>query len=245
MAKRKINVNGTEVIFNNVKNVSKKNQSTIKHYGIISARNIADMSAENACDFAKKYLETVDNNLFNVAVLCGYAVGIRIPAYVEASGNKVEGLFIEKPLKQSEMVERIGKDKSVVSRWIKALNYIIDNNMFSAFAQGMLPFSTEKIIAYYETFKAKGFLLKDVMGWSTANLRKAEKEAKETAKAKNIAKKEEAGISADVLEPEKLKKNTKKPATVATFVYEGLTYKVDKALIEEFIKNNCVNTLTA
>ena len=246
MAKRIINLeNGNKVTFDNVKNVKISNMDITRHNGIISARNIDDMTAENACDRAKKYLENMDNQLFNAVVLCGYAVGIRIPAYTEASGRKVDGLFIEKPIKAIRMAELIGKDRGTVSKWIKALNYIIDNGMFPAFAQGMFPFSVEKIIAYYEKLKGFGFTLKQVMGWSTADIRNMIKEKTATATAKQLVKLENAGINTDLLEDTPAPAEKPAKAVEVTFIYKGTTYTVDESVMENFIKNNAKNTLTA
>lgn len=155
-------------------------------------------------------LNSVSRSQFKVAVQCSYLTGIIIPAfhdYGEAVIDKKERLT------QQALLDKVEKDHATVSRWIKAVKLIIDNNEFVSFAEGVFQFSYDKIIWYYENKedKLKDYTIADIMGMTTKEIKALLKEEKDT------------------------------DTTKVTFAYAGATYEVAKNKLEAFIAANCKN----
>lgn len=155
-------------------------------------------------------LNSVSRSQFKVATQCSYLTGITIPAfhdYGEATIDKKERLS------QQALLDKVEKDHATVSRWIKAVKLIIDNNEFVSFAEGVFQFSYDKIIWYYENKEDKlaDYTIADIMAMTTKEIKALLKEEKDT------------------------------DTTKVTFAYAGATYEVSKNKLEAFIAANCKN----
>lgn len=113
-------------------------------------KNILDVTVNgmNALDCVKSVknrLETIENKAFNVAVLSAYATGTTIPAY-----NGKGEATVDKKMTQASFLKLVNRSKATLSRWIKGVNFIINDGKFSDFAMGIIPFQFDKVIHYYE-----------------------------------------------------------------------------------------------
>ena len=137
----------------------------MKKSNSIIIKAVNGLSTNDAITNIKKWMDENEKSAFNIALFATYATGTTIPAYVDKNGNEYGDANVEKAIKQSKLIAEIGKSKATLSRWIKAMRIIIANNRFTDFANGILPFSYDKIILiddnqnifashdYYELFK--------------------------------------------------------------------------------------------
>lgn len=93
-----------------------------------------------------KALTGIENAAFKVAVRCAYLLGYDIPC-----GDTVIHIAKTRKIKNvSELAKLIGKSRPTISRWVKAVNYIIENGLFNDFNNGVYPFSFDKIIIIFD-----------------------------------------------------------------------------------------------
>ena len=131
----------------------------------IIRKSVNGLTVEQAIKDVKVWMDENEKSAFNISMFSAYVTGVTIPAYVDKNGNEYGEANVEKAIKQSKLIDEIGKAKSTLSRWIKAMRIIIANNHFIDFANGILPFSFDKIILidenqnifaeydYYDLFK--------------------------------------------------------------------------------------------
>ena len=129
------------------------------------------MNAHDTINSVKSRLETVEKSAFNIALLCAYGTGVTIPEYTDNKGNVHGEATCDKPIKQNDYIKLVGRSKATLSRWIKAMNLIIENNRFNDFATGLYPFSYEKVIAILENKEAfSGYIFKDLIAMTVDTL---------------------------------------------------------------------------
>ena len=116
-----------------------------KNNSIINV-TVNGMTANDTIDSVKSRLESVEKSAFNIALLCAYGTGVTIPEYIDNKGNIHGEAICDKPIKQNDYIKLVGRSKATLSRWVKAMKLIIENNRFNDFATGLYPFSYDKII---------------------------------------------------------------------------------------------------
>ena len=153
----------------------------MKKSNSIIIKSVNGLTTDEAITNIKKWMDDVEKSAFNIAMFAAYATGVTIPAYVDKNGKEYGEANVEKSIKQSNLIAEIGKSKATLSRWIKAMRIIIANNHFADFANGLLPFSFDKIILiddnqnifanydYFEVFKKSVSQLEKMVNGDTDN----------------------------------------------------------------------------
>ena len=209
------------------------NQET-KNNSIINV-TVNGMTANETITMVKTRLESVEKSAFNIALLCAYGTGVTIPEYTDNKGNVHGEATCEKLIKQSDYIKLVGRSKATLSRWIKAMNLIIENNRFNDFATGLYPFSYDKIIDIFENAEVfTGYVFKDLMDLSACTLatmvkdyaKPSEEEAEETATDSETDNDSEEEKTEEVSEE----------TTVLT--YQGKDYTVNKVVFEKWLAEN-------
>lgn len=193
------------------------------------------MSASETIDNVKSRLETVEKSAFNIALLCAYGTGVTIPAYTDNKGNEHGEATCEKPIKQNDYIKLVGRSKSTLSRWIKAITLVIDNGCFTDFASGVYPFSYDKIIDIFsneETFA--GYVFADLMELSASTL---ETMVKEYNKPKEEEEEEEEETTTEE-QTESSEKEEEQTEETTTITYDGKNYIVNKSDFEKWLSDN-------
>lgn len=225
------------------------NQET-KNNSIINV-TVNGMTASDTINNVKSRLETVEKSAFNIALLCAYGTGTTIPEYTDNKGNLHAEAICEKPIKQNDYIKLVGRSKATLSRWIGAMNLIIEKGYFTDFASAKYPFSYDKI---YDIFNNEdvfqGMLLSELMELSASTLEKMVKDyvkpseedskkdssdSKEDKEDKEEEKTEEEETATDSKE-----ENTKEEFTYVT--YENKEYMVNKADFEKWLAENTILT---
>lgn len=213
------------------------NQET-KNNSIINV-TVNGMTANETITTVKTRLESVEKSAFNIALLCAYGTGVTIPEYTDNRGNVHGEATCEKPIKQNDYIKLVGRSKSTLSRWIKAMNLIIKNNRFNEFATGLYPFSYDKIIDIFENAEVfTGYVFKDLMDLSACTLatmvkdyaKPSEEEAEETATDSETDNDSEEEKIEEV--SEEVSEET------AVLTYQGKNYTVNKVVFEKWLAEN-------
>lgn len=195
------------------------------------------MSATDAIASVKTRLETVEKSAFNIALLCAYTLGDKIPSYIDNKGNEHGEAVCDKPIKkQADLLKLIGRSKATLSRWIKAMRLIIEHGYFTEFASGSLPFSYDKIITIIENKdKFNDYVFADLMAMSCDTL-----EAMTVASTEEATTEAEAEASEEATEEEATTEDATEEATEETAVltYNGKEYIVNKAVFEKWLAEN-------
>lgn len=213
------------------------NQET-KNNSIINV-TVNGMTANETITTVKTRLESVEKSAFNIALLCAYGTGVTIPEYTDNRGNVHGEATCEKPIKQNDYIKLVGRSKSTLSRWIKAMNLIIKNNRFNEFATGLYPFSYDKIIDIFENAEVfTGYVFKDLMNLSACTLATMIKDYVKPSEEEPEEEAEETATDSDSEE----EKTEKVFEETAVLTYQGKDYTVNKAVFEKWLAEN--GTLT-
>ena len=215
----------------------------VKNNSIINV-TVNGMTAKDTITNVKSRLESVEKSAFNIALLCAYGTGVTIPEYTDNKGNAHGEATCDKPIKQNDYIKLVGRSKATLSRWIKAMNLIIENNRFNDFATGLYPFSYDKIIDIFENAEVfDGYVFKDLMDLSACTLatmvkdyvkpseEKTEEEPSEE-KSDNI----DSETDSDSKEEEKTEEEPSEETAILT--YQGKDYTVNKAVFEKWLAEN-------
>ena len=178
-------------------------------------------------------LAGVETSAFKIAVKTAYLNGVAIPCGQGTITNR-------KPLKGQELYSKVNKAKSTISRWIKALNMIIEFSLFDDFNKGVYPFSFDKIIIIFSNDlagKDKASFDKDtfknLMEKSVATLEKqAGKGTKQEAG-------QEAGNEAGQEAGNEAGQEANDDSPIVTFEYNGQAFEVHEATLKAFIEKFC------
>ena len=163
----------------------------------------------------KTNLATAENSAFKVATKCAWLVGVSIPC---GSGT----ITNPSPLKPKQVYSKVEKSKATLSRWMSAVKYIIENNLFDDFNDGKYAFSFDKIIAIFKNeLITDDRTFEDLMSMSITDIEALYKTEDETEE-----------IDGQVEETEE---NT----NIVEFTYNGQVWKVGEKTLIEFISNYC------
>ena len=191
-------------------------------------------------------LQKIENNAFNVALMCAYATGITIPAYVDNKGVEHQAATIDKKITQQKLLENINRSHSTVSRWLKAFNALLENGYFDIFASGALPFSFDKIIIVMcdcpEAFKGQELTFLMSMSCSTLKgiMSGYEKNNNSTNKQTNTND-ESQNTNDENQEEEQTEKSDIESGETFTITIEGNPYTVNKSSLIKWLMENDIN----
>lgn len=213
---------------------TKTTNKDTKNNSIINV-TVNGMTANETIDNVKLRLETVEKSAFNIALLCAYGIGVTIPAYTDNKGVEHGETVCDKPIKQNDYIKLVGRSKATLSRWIKAMNLIIENNCFNDFASGLYPFSYDKIIDIFENAEVfDGYVLKDLMELSACTLSTMVKDYTKPEEKTEEVSEDETTTSSD----NKEEKTEEVSEEIATLIYQGKEYTVNKAIFEKWLAEN-------
>ena len=210
----------------------------VKNNSIINV-TVNGMSANDTITNVKSRLESVEKSAFNIALLCAYGTGVTIPEYTDNKGNVHGEATCDKPIKQNDYIKLVGRSKATLSRWIKAMNLIIENNRFNDFATGTYPFSYDKIIDIFENAEVfDGYVFKDLMDLSACTLATMVKDYVKPSEEKTEEEpsEDETATDSDIKEEEKTEEEPSEETAVLT--YQGKDYTVNKAVFEKWLAEN-------
>ena len=210
----------------------------VKNNSIINV-TVNGMTANETIDSVKSRLETVEKSAFNIALLCAYGTGVTIPEYTDNKGNVHGEAVCDKPIKQNDYIKLVGRSKATLSRWIKAMNLIIENNRFNDFATGVYPFSYDKIIDIFENTEVfDGYVFKDLMDLSACTLATMVKDYVKPSEEKTEEEvpEDETATDSDSKEEEKTEEEPSEETAILT--YQGKDYTVNKAVFEKWLAEN-------
>ena len=213
------------------------NQET-KNNSIINV-TVNGMTANDTINNVKLRLESVEKSAFNIALLCAYGTGVTIPEYTDNKGNVHGEATCDKPIKQNDYIKLVGRSKATLSRWIKAMNLIIENNRFNDFSTGLYPFSYDKIIDIFENAEVfDGYVFKDLMDLSACTLATMVKDYVKPSEEKTEEEpsEDETATDSDSKEEEKTEEEPSEETAVLT--YQGKDYTVNKAVFEKWLAEN-------
>lgn len=206
----------------------------VKNNSIINV-TVNGMTANDTIHNVKLRLESVEKSAFNIALLCAYGTGVTIPEYTDNKGNVHGEATCDKPIKQNDYIKLVGRSKATLSRWVKAMNLIIENNRFNDFATGLYPFSYDKIIDIFENAEVfNGYVFKDLMDLSACTLATMVKDYVKPSEEKSHNTDSET--DSDSKEEEKAEEEVSEETTVLT--YQGKNYTVNKAVFEKWLAEN-------
>jgi len=206
----------------------------VKNNSIINV-TVNGMTANDTINNVKLRLESVEKSAFNIALLCAYGTGVTIPEYTDNKGNVHGEAVCDKPIKQNDYIKLVGRSKATLSRWVKAMNLIIENNRFNDFATGLYPFSYDKIIDIFENAEVfNGYVFKDLMDLSACTLATMVKDYVKPSEEKSHNTDSET--DSDSKEEEKAEEEVSEETAVLT--YQGKNYTVNKAVFEKWLAEN-------
>ena len=215
------------------------NQET-KNNSIINVV-VNGMKASEGVKNVQSRLESVEKSAFNIALISAYSCGTCIPSYIDNKGIEHGEAQLDKKdaFKQVDFIKLVGRSKATLSRWIGAMNLIIEKGYFTDFASGLYPFSYDKI---YDIFNHEdvfhGMLLSELMELSASTLEKMIndfKPSKEEEKTEEGSE-DETATDSDSKEEEKTEEESSEETTVLT--YQGKDYTVNKAVFEKWLAEN-------
>ena len=218
------------------------NQET-KNNSIINVV-VNGMTASEGVKDVQLRLEAVEKSAFNIALISAYSCGACIPAYTDNKGIEHGEAHLDKTsaFKQVDFIKLVGRSKATLSRWIGAMNLIIENGYFTDFATGVYPFSYDKIFDIFNNSEVfKGMLLSELMELSGSTLEKMIKDFKPKKEEKTEEEpSEETATDSDSQEEKKTEEEPSEETAVLT--YQGNNYTVNKAVFEKWLAEN--GTLT-
>lgn len=210
----------------------------IRNNSIINV-TVNGMTANDTINNVKTRLESVEKSAFNIALLCAYGTGITIPEYTDNKGNVHGEATCDKSIKQNDYIKLVGRSKATLSRWIKAMKLIIENNRFNDFATGLYPFSYDKIIDIFENTEVfNGYVFKDLMELSACTLATMVKDYVKPSeeKTEKEVSEEKSDNTDNNKEEEKTEEKQSEETTVLT--YQGKNYTVNKVVFEKWLAEN-------
>lgn len=216
---------------------TKTTKQEVKSNSIINV-TVNGMTANDTINNVKSRLESVEKSAFNIALLCAYGTGVTIPEYTDNKGNVHGEAICDKPIKQNDYIKLVGRSKATLSRWIKAMKLIIENNRFNDFVTGLYPFSYDKIINIFENADVfNGYVFNDLMELSACTLATMVKDYEKLSKepSEEEDSKDETAPDSDSKE----EKGSEEPsAETTTLTYNGKEYTVNKQAFEKWLAEN-------
>ena len=205
------------------------------------------MKTNDCVKYTRTSLETLEKSVFNIAIVSAYAVGVTIPAYTDSKGNEHGESTCEKPMKRSDYLKLVGRSKSTLSRWIGALQLVIDGGYFTDFAMGTYPFSYDKIYIIFDEKNKDIFaeyVLADLMNMSVDSLESLvakpsadDDEDEETDTAEDTATDTDEDEETDTAEDTAID-FSKVGDDEVTFIYNDKQYVVNQSAFETWLSEN-------
>ena len=203
---------------------------------------INGMKAVDVIEDVKKRLEGVEKSAFNIALECAYILGVTIPEYTDNMGNKHGKATCDKPIKkQADLLKLIGRSKQTLSRWIKAINLIIDSEYFNDFASGKFPFSYDKIIIILENKEIfKGYVLSDLMSMTVDTLETISEKKSDTTEETSETEASSDDTTEETTEEitEETSETEASSDDTTIIAYNGKEYVVNKSAFEKWLTEN-------
>lgn len=191
------------------------------------------MKASDGVKNVQSRLESVEKSVFNIALISAYSTGVTIPAHTDNKGNEHAEAVCEKPFKQIDFIKLVGRSKATLSRWIKAMNLIIEKGYFNDFASGLYPFSYDKIIEIFSNEEVfSGYVLTDLMAMSASTLETMINDYKPATTEEKTEEEEETSEEKTEESPAVEEEET------AILTYNGNNYVVNKAVFEKWLAEN-------
>ena len=199
------------------------------------------MTSADVLNEVNARMESVERSVFNIALLCAYGTGTTIPAYTDAKGVAHGEATIEKPSKQKDFILQVNRSSKAISRWIIAMNLIIEKGLFGDFANGVYPFSYDKIIAILRNENAySSMAFYDAMKLSAKSLDDIAKAYNSKSDADADATTAEKGSEETGGDSKEEKVSEEPSAETATLTYNGKEYTVNKQAFEAWLADNGV-----
>ena len=202
------------------------------------------MTAIEIVEDIKTRIASIEKSVFNIALECAFALGHRIPEYIDIQGNTHgEAICAEPFKKQADLIDKVGRSKQTISRWIEAMTFILENDYFQLFANGSLPFSYDKIITICKNDEVfAGYVFSDLMAFTVKQLE--DLVAKKTKKT--TEEQEEQEQSSDKTEEQESTEQAEEKTEVETTVisYNGSEYTVPKQAFEKWLSENATVNVT-
>lgn len=202
------------------------------------------MKASEGVKNVQSRLESVEKSAFNIALISAYSCGTCIPAYTDNKGVEHGEAQLEKKeaFKQVDFIKLVGRSKATLSRWIGAMNLIIEKGCFSDFASGLYPFSYDKIYDIFNNPEVfDGMLLSELMELSASTLEKMVNDFKPVTEepAEEPATDNDSTEESTTEEPaEETETETPAEEETAVLTYNGKDYTVNKAVFERWLAEN-------
>lgn len=198
------------------------------------------LTARQALDGAINRIATVEKSIFNIAILAAYSIGVDIPAYTDNKGITHGHAICDKPYSRNDALDKVGRTKSTLSKWISAIEYIVEKGWFTLFATGELPFSYDKINIVRKNPKAfEGVSINDIMSMTVKSLMAECDTPKTDDKAddkKTDDKADSDSESSDNANEEGT--TTEEDGEVIALTIDGIRYLVDKSALLDFLADN-------
>ena len=201
------------------------------------------MTSADVLNEVNARMESVERSVFNIALLCAYGTGTTIPAYTDIQGVEHGEATIEKPSRQKDFILQVNRSSKAISRWIMAMNLIIEKGLFGDFANGVYPFSYDKIIAILRNENAfSNMAFYDAMKLSAKSLDDIAKAYNSKSYADTDATTAEKGSGeTDSDSDSKEEKGSEEPsAETTTLTYNGKEYTVNKQAFEKWLAENMI-----
>ena len=205
---------------------------------------INGMKASEGVKNVQSRLESIEKSAFNIALISAYSCGTCIPAYVDNKGVEHGEAQLDKKdaFKQVDFIKLVGRSKSTLSRWIGAMDLIIEKGYFTDFSSGKYPFSYDKI---YDIFNHEdvfqGMLLSELMELSASTLKKMVNDFKPSKKEETTEEEvseDNTDSQTDSDSKEEEKTEEEKSEETAVLTYQGKDYTVNKVVFEKWLAEN-------
>lgn len=194
-------------------------------------------------------LDMVEKSVFNIALECAYALGKTIPQHTDVFGVEHASATCEKPFaKQADLLKHINRSKQTLSRWITAMNKVLEKGYFHLFANGTLPFSYDKIILICDNEEVfEKYVFADLMAFSVSQLEELVKKNKKSEESEDVEEsKEEDTEEGNTSEEDNATVSgvTLDEEEMALVTYNGNDYSVPRIAFEKWLSENGIVNVT-
>lgn len=195
-----------------------------KNNSIINLATLEAKSNKEIIASITTTLASVENSAFKIAVNCAYLMGDEIP-YLDGHLK----IHKDRIVKSKDLYSAIKKSKATVSRWRKALKYIIEHGHFEDFNNRVYPFSFDKVIMIYDN----DLVTDDTPFSALMEMTVSEIEALYKTDAETESETESDGDADATTDA------TYATGDIVEFIFDGKTFKVDSGILKHFIETEC------
>lgn len=132
---------------------------TIRTLVDVNLSNIENL--KQGVDLLNSLVRKADRNIFNIALLGCYLIGVEIPFHDVTDGTHFDSSVFKHAYSgedftasRKKLCMAVGRNKSTVSKWIRAMELIIAEGHFHEFASGKRIFKVE-VLARIESYREK------------------------------------------------------------------------------------------